>query len=308
MTQHGVAIEQALLATLLYSDLFDFPLTASELSTYLFDLGATEDEVLAAARRSQAVVEIDGLFCLSGRQHLLPERRRRQSESQRQWRKARRYAAWIAALPFVRMVAVTGSLAPGNSRPDDDIDFLLVTAAGRVWFTRLLALAIVRVVRLAGDELCPNFILSEDQLAIDGSAFPAYYARELAQMTPLFGSHAYSSLRLANGWVAQLLPNSNHVRRPEVPNQPGPAAAALKHMAEAVLGQPLFDCLERAEARRKMARLRRRHEREGGVLECSASRCRGHFGGYVERMMTLFELRRSALASTAVREPAAAAH
>lgn len=292
------ALQSAVLKTLIYSDLFDFPLTAAELSTYLFDVGAGEDEVQCAARSCGDVVELDGYFCLRGRQHLVAERRRRQAENNRLWRKARRYGSIVAALPFVRMVAITGSLAPGNARVGDDIDLLLVVAPGRLWLCRLLVLGMVRALRLLGDELCPNFLLAASRLRIDGSAFPAYYARELSQMAPLFGGRAYGALRLANGWTAQLIPNSNHVVRSELADWPPGGAGMLKRAAEAVLSLGPFDLPEAFERRRKIARLLVRHGREQGIVEFSEDRCRGHFGVYVERMMALFEIRCAALQRT----------
>lgn len=289
------AMQAAVRKTLMYSDLFDFPLTAGELSTLLFDAGAGEAEVVEAARSCQDVAEVNGHFCLMGRQHLVAERQRRQPGSDRLWRKARRYGRIIAALPFVRLVAVTGSLAPGNARPDDDIDLLLVVEPGRLWLCRLIVLVVVRAVRLLGYELCPNFLLASSRLTIDGEAFPAYYARELSQMVPLFGASAYRALRMANGWTSRLLPNSNHIVRPELADWPTGMAGLLKGAAERVLSLPLVNHAEAFERRRKIARLRARHTREQGIIEFSEDRCRGHFGRYIERMMVLFELRCSAL-------------
>lgn len=289
------ALQTAVRKTLVYSDLFDFPLTAPELSTFLFDIGASEEELVRVARQSPDVVEIDGYFCLAGRQHLVAERFRRRPDNERLWRKARRYSCLVAALPFIRLVAITGSLAPGNARAGDDIDLLLVVEPCRLWLCRLLVLLLVRAVRVLGDELCPNFLLAASRLAIDGSAFPAYYARELTQMAPLFGGTAYRSLRLANGWTSRLLPNSNHVLRPNLADCPAGPLGMVKGAAETVLSLPIFDGLEALERRRKIARLRARHARERGIVEFSEDRCRGHFGGYVERMMVLFELRCAAL-------------
>ena len=291
----ALTLRAAVRKTLMYSDLFDFPLTAGELSNLLFDVGADEAEIVAAARTCPDVLEVNDHFCLAGRGHLVAERRRRHPASAHLWRKARRYARLIAAAPFVRMVAVTGSLAPGNARAGDDIDLLLVVEPGRLWLTRLLVLVVVRAVRLLGDELCPNFLLANNYLAIDGSAFPAYYARELTQMVPLYGSRTYRALRLANGWTSRLLPNSNHVRRPELPDRVPGLLGLVKDRAERVLRCRFFDSVEAAERHRKVARLRARHARERGIVEFSADRCRGHFGGYVQHMMVLFQLRASAL-------------
>ncbi|MDE3074395.1 MAG: hypothetical protein KGJ86_03115 [Chloroflexota bacterium] len=288
-------LQAAVRKSLIYSDLFDFPLTTGELCAYLFDVGADEEEILQAARSCDDVVELDGRFCLAGRQQLVAERRRRQADSERLWARARHYASVVAALPFVRMVAITGSLAPGNARAGDDIDLLLVVAQNRLWLCRLLVLALVKLSRLFGDELCPNFLLAESRLEIDGSAFPAYYARELSHMVPLFGGRAYRDLRLANGWTVQLLPNSNHVVRPSLADWPAGLAGVLKRLAEAGLSLRAFDWLEALERRRKVARLLARHAREQGIVELSADRCRGHFGSYIDRMMALFDLRCAAL-------------
>ncbi len=284
-----------MLKTLLYSDLFDFPLSKQELCTYLFDLGAGEAEVLESAHCCADVMEVDGYVCLKGRQHLVAERKLREAANQRLWAKARRYAGLVASIPFVRLVAVTGSLAPGNAGPRDDIDFLLVIAPGRLWLTRLLVLTLVRAVRLLGDELCPNFMLSESRMEINGSAFPAYYARELSQMAPLFGANAYQALRLANGWTMRLMPNSNHVVRDDLANWPPGLAGLAKRAGETILSRPLFDWAEVLERRRKIPRLLARHARERGIVEFMEDRCRGHFGSYVERMMAVFEERCAAL-------------
>ena len=289
------ALQTAVRKSLIYSDLFDFPLTAGELSTYLFDVAGGVEGVLQAARACTDIVEVDGYFCLRGRQHLVAQRQLRRVDNQRLWIKARRYGAIVAALPFVRMVAVTGSLAPGNARPGDDIDLLLVVRPGRLWLCRLLVLALVRLLRLLGDELCPNFVLAEGRLDIDGSAFPAYYARELSHMEPLFGGDVYRALRLANGWTARLLPNSNHVVRSNLADWPAGLAGVLKRVGEAVLSLHGFDGLEALERRRKVARLLARHAQERGIVEFSEDRCRGHFGSCIERMMAVFEIRCAAL-------------
>ncbi len=46
------ALERAILHTLLYSDLFDFPLTPDEVAHYLIGVPSTADEVRACLTRT----------------------------------------------------------------------------------------------------------------------------------------------------------------------------------------------------------------------------------------------------------------
>ena len=118
---------------------------------------------------------------------------------------AARYGALIAKLPFVRMVAVTGSLAVENAEAADDIDYLIVTSKGRLWLPRAMTILVVRLGGLRGVTLCPNYLLSESALAL--SERDPYTARELFQMRPLIGHDVHARMLAANMWCRELLPN-----------------------------------------------------------------------------------------------------
>jgi len=204
------ALERAILRTLLYSDLFDYPLTPVETAHYLIEQPVTVDEVRACLSRSSwladRAIQLHGYVALRGREALIARRLDRAATSDRLWPRARRFVRVLRMLPFVRMIAITGALAMQNSAAHDDIDVLIVTAPDRVWLTRALAIALVYAGKLCGDTLCPNYVISERALALDRHTL--FVAHEFTQMVPVYGLPVYDRMCDANQWIERVLPNA----------------------------------------------------------------------------------------------------
>src|SRR5262249_17496453 len=134
------ALERAIYSTVAYRDVFHFPLTTSEIHRYLHGCSASQEQVTAALAMGplrEYHVETDGAnFALRGRGALFAIRRARTQLSTERWPTALRMGRFLASLPNVRMVAITGSLAAENFSRRADIDFLLLTDGGTMWRTR----------------------------------------------------------------------------------------------------------------------------------------------------------------------------
>ena len=100
--------------TLAYADVFDYPLTADEVYRYLPATASLED-VTQALTNELLFSKVEDFYTLHGREEIVATRRRRAQVARPLWRKAARYGRIIASLPFVRMLAVTGSLAVNNA-------------------------------------------------------------------------------------------------------------------------------------------------------------------------------------------------
>src|SRR5512143_2670987 len=227
-------LERAILETLLYSDLFDYPLTLDELVLYLGGVQSTADEVRACLERTHylagRIIEIDGYLALRGREALIARRLERIASSDQLWRRARRFVRVLRLLHFVRMIAITGALSMKNSAAGDDIDVLIVTAPGHVWLTRAFAVALVYAGKLCGDTLCPNYLISERALVLERHTL--FVAHEFMQMVPVFGLDIYDRMHAANGWIQTMLPNAVRPLRSEPDRQPGLIGRALKQCLE----------------------------------------------------------------------------
>jgi hypothetical protein len=192
----------------------------------------------------------------------------------------------LGSLPFVRMVALTGSLAVLNVSKDVDFDYMLVTVPGRVWTTRAFALLLNRITRIVGHTLCPNLIVAET--ALEWRLHDLYSARELYQMIPITGMNVYLKLLDANSWTIEYLPNAGsmvgHAGR----------IVDLRSLLEPLLSTNLSDRFERWEMTRKIARF----SKQAGFGEetiFSADVCQGNFHHHRKRTNTALQERWKAL-------------
>jgi hypothetical protein len=179
----GYELAGSLLAAIVYADLFDYPLTLDELTHYQVGTTALPSEIRSSLAShplvTSLVAEGGGYYFLKDRPELVRLRNGRAQASGRLWWRALRYSGWISRMPFVRMVAVTGALAVHNIGAVPDIDLLVVAQEGRVWICRRALILLVRVARLLGDDLCPNYVLAQSNLELDQRDF--FTAHELAQ-------------------------------------------------------------------------------------------------------------------------------
>ena len=277
-------LRRAIARTVAYADLFEYPLDRDEIHRYLIGEAASPEDVHRALEHAGApppYVERTGdKFHLRGRASTVETRRDRETASAELWRNARAYGALVARLPLVRFVGVTGALAMSNAERGADIDLFVLTHPGRLWLCRLLVLAVVRVAALRGHTLCPNFLLSTDQLALrERNVFTAH---EITQMVPLRPTEHYARFMDANRWASDFLPNATTVE------QPARADGVLTRFATWLLSARVVAPLERWEMRRKIRRLTARAAREGGSLSFSEVECRGHFAAHDVRVLAAY--------------------
>lgn len=286
------AVESAILQTITYVDVFDYPLTTAEVHRYLIGISTSAEEVSQILRNGRLVPHQlhreGGYFALSGRSEIIETRRRRERVSQKMWPVARRYGRLLAALPFVRMVAITGSLAVNNVEPPADIDYLIVTEHGRLWSCRAWTILLVRLAARKGVHLCPNYFLSERHLRFEEQNL--YTAHELTQMVPIAGLPVYRQMRQLNAWTADFLPNAAGIPEQKMTGQTGNSNDVNRFptsLTEGILRTPPGGWLENWEMKRKIRKFT--HLTGGDESAFSADWCKGHFDGHRQRVLDEFD-------------------
>lgn len=282
------------LKPIIYADIFDFPLTFDEIYAFL-EVPATPAQVrrtLNLALEREQIICIDGFYSLAHRPYLAAARRERRAMAQTLWPAAVRYGRRIASLPFVRFVAVTGSLAVNNPRRGlEDIDYLVVTRANRLWLCRAMMILLVRLGRLRGVNLCPNYILTENALLFDQNDL--FTAREMLQMVPLYGRQIHAALRQVNGWVTDFLPQANGLNLDRLDDRLPAGQQLLKKAAEIILAGRPGNWLEKLLRRVQVAKHTRLAQKAGAAdkVVFTADVCKGHYDSHGYKTLAAYRHR-----------------
>jgi hypothetical protein len=200
--------ELAIARSVLYASLFDYPLTLAQLRETLLESVQTPSQILATYRRSialRAAVEYrDGFFFPEGRYHLVEERRRREVRSRAFLRRHRQLLTLVCALPYVRMVALSGSIAHLNLEGDGDLDLFIVTRGRRVWSVTVAVVLLAKLMRRRRS-VCANFVVADSRLALEQQDL--FTASQIVHLRPLVGPDVLRRLVAANPFVGRFYPN-----------------------------------------------------------------------------------------------------
>ena len=247
---HLVTMNRAVLKTLAYSDIFDYPLRLEELHRYL-PVPVIRSELIEFLNSRNDLIKMhDGYYVLAGREHLIALRQNREIASRPLINRAVFYGRILGSLPFIRLVGLTGSLAMKNCNETADFDYLLVAGHHRIWMARAFALLFGRLIALFGNTLCPNLIISDQVL--EWQHKDLYSARELCQMIPISGPKVYERLRQVNSWTNSFLPNASSA--PDLSYQKISRVTQLQSYFEKPLRGAIGDLIESWEMNRKAKR------------------------------------------------------
>lgn len=216
----------AILRTVVYFDIFDYPLTVEEVYRWLSasssapDDGQAADDTRAAIETLVTTGKLErrgAYYYLPGRESVVETRTERMARSLRLWRRAASTARFLELVPFVKMVAVVNTLAIDNVRPESDIDLLIITAPRHIWIARMIVSGIVSLLgyrrhgkKIAG-RICLSFYATTEGMnfeSLQSEKPDIHLAYWTAQAVPLLDDGTYEAYQRANAWVTRLLPQA----------------------------------------------------------------------------------------------------
>ena len=203
------APEWALLAAVVYADLFDSPLPLEAATRASIGLALDEQEVrrLAASPLLSRALTLhsSGLLVLAGREHLLEAVPEREALARKLLDRNQARLLALALLPFIRALLISGGMAHRNPGARPDVDLFVVAARGRAYtaYTMLFV-----ATKLTGNRrlVCPNYMVDEGELTI-AYHHDLFTAHQLVSSVPFSGRDTYDALCHANeDWVRAFFP------------------------------------------------------------------------------------------------------
>ena len=208
------------LKTLLYSDIFDFPLKEEEIYYYLISpKKVSKKKVLLEIeneRKKKTVDEFKGMYFIRGKRKSAEQRLRNERIVEKKIDLARQIAGRIGIIPTISFIGISGGLSMRNARPADDIDFFVITKSKTLWVTRILmvlGLLIMGVYRKRNDrnvrnKICLNMLIDERSMGFKERSRNIYIAHEISQIIPLFERNkTYKKFLSKNLWIGKFLAN-----------------------------------------------------------------------------------------------------
>ena len=233
--------ELAVLRSVIYASLFDYPLTLAQLESSLIGVRADAAAIESWCRESDllqaALEQRDGLYFPAGRSDLVRTRSRREALSRQLLERDRRILSFVAGMPFVRMVALSGSLAHLNAEGSADLDLFVITTPHRVWSVTVATLVLSKMLGWR-KHVCMNYVVSEDAMSIEPADL--FSANQIIHLRPIVGHHVFDRFVKSNPFVRDFYPNFELA-----PIGPKPQAARLKPALERLLSLGTAQLAER---------------------------------------------------------------
>jgi predicted nucleotidyltransferase len=120
---------------------------------------------------------------------------------------ARKVGDLLIRFPYVRGIAISGSLSKNFADDDSDIDLFIITTKNRLWIARTIMHCFKKLTFLFKKEhyFCMNYYIDEQDLLIHEKNI--YTATEIATLMPLHGETVFEQFYSVNGWTRAYLPN-----------------------------------------------------------------------------------------------------
>jgi hypothetical protein len=199
--------QQNILKVLAYFDVFNYPLTAEEIRSFNFDTNQSSFEKAADALVEEKVIfKLNGFYSLQNDQSLITRRLKGNNFAQKQMGTAAKAAAILSRFPYVRGLAISGSLSKNFADEKADVDFFIITAPNRLWIARTIMHLFKKLSFIAGRQswFCMNYYVDEAMLEIPEKNI--FTAMEIVTLIPMYGQNVLPLFYNKNEWTKNYFP------------------------------------------------------------------------------------------------------
>ncbi|MFA6410916.1 MAG: hypothetical protein WCW26_05090 [Candidatus Buchananbacteria bacterium] len=218
-------LQKAILETLAFFDIFNYPLTSVEIYKWLHLKPNQTQTVFSLADvifalngdwPNQVIASQSGFYFLANRQQIVKTRLDRYQIAEKKMKIALSTIKHLRHLAFIKTIAICNTVGYNNASPSSDIDFFIIIKTGRLWWSRLIItllvgfLGIRRHDKKIADRVCLSFYITDSHLDLADIALPSsdiYLNYWLATLAPVYDDGTYQKFLAANQKFFNFLPN-----------------------------------------------------------------------------------------------------
>ena len=234
-------LASSFLRTLIYFDIFSYPLTSQEIFEFSSEKAFDPDEGIATIEKllEHGLINTQFGYYLIGNDYEKVRRRISGNKlAERRMKQARFFSGIIATFPFTRGVYISGSLSKGYMNKASDIDYFIITCPNRLWLSRTLLILFKKIFLLnSRKNFCINYLIDTDNLEIKEKNI--YSATEVVTLLPMHNDQLYVKFLEANNWVKEYHPNYKQKTEVQVKGFPH-----VKKILEKALDNRVGDTLD----------------------------------------------------------------
>ncbi len=278
---------ESVLRILAYFDVFQYPLTGSEIIRYVkrdFSKERIKD-LLERMTDDKTIFCQYGFYSLQNNPLIFLRRRKGNQKAAVLLKKAHRIGRFLYRFPFVRAIGISGSLSKDFADDKSDIDFFIITRQDRLWIARTFMHLYKKLTFLTGRQhyYCMNYYVDEKALQLKDENI--YTAIEMKTLLPVCGEKTMQNFFGVNKWTDTWFPNYNHRRQ----QQKDPSGLVVRKLLEWMLnnrlGTWLDGCLQRITSRRWQRKSKKRQARNGVLLVTGKHYCYSNAGSLREKIL-----------------------
>lgn len=202
-------LKEGCLQTLRYFGIFRYPLTLQEIHRFN-SFPANLEEIRDALNdliREKDVFQAGHYYLAENKPEWVNIRIAGNERAIHLLERSGKYTAIIASFPFVKGIAISGSLSKFYAAENPDIDYFIIIATDRLWIARTLLHLFKKLTFLTGHQhyFCMNYFVDEKALKI---THPNLYSSiEVATLLPVYNAPVMQHFFDENAWIKEFLPN-----------------------------------------------------------------------------------------------------
>ncbi len=232
-----------ILKTLVYYDIFSYPLKADEIYHNLPVNHCTVKDIeseLTLLCEKGLVFRINDFYLLQNNPDFVRRRVDGNNLCDKRIKSAFRRSKLISKFPYVRAIFLTGSISKGYMDKESDVDYLIITKPGRLWVCKLFLTLFKKIFLLNSRKVfCINYYIDYNHLEIEEKN--VFTATEIVTLIPVFGKKYYDDFYSKNIWVKNYYPNFPKRNNKLLDNRISRVQQSIEFLFDNRLGDKLDD-------------------------------------------------------------------